>query len=112
MIHFPIRRTVICLLGGGLGLALSGCRVGPDYVRPTVSTAPAFKESLPDNFKSEDGWKPAQPSDAQLKDDWWTLFNDPQLNTLEADRPGQSDAETGGGELPCGARGSPLQSRL
>ena len=84
MIHFPIRRTVICLLGGGLGLALSGCRVGPDYVRPTVSTAPAFKESLPDNFKSEDGWKPAQPSDAQLKDDWWTLFNDPQLNTLEA----------------------------
>jgi NodT family efflux transporter outer membrane factor (OMF) lipoprotein len=85
MIHFPIRRTVICLLGGGLGLALSGCRVGPDYVRPTVSTAPAFKESLPDNFKSEDGWKPAQPSDAQLKDDWWTLFNDPQLNTLEGE---------------------------
>ena len=25
-----------------------------------------------------------QPSDAQLKGDWWTLFNDPQLNTLEA----------------------------
>jgi NodT family efflux transporter outer membrane factor (OMF) lipoprotein len=45
--------------------------------------APAFKEELPDNFKSEDGWKPAQPSDAQLKGDWWTLFNDPQLNTLE-----------------------------
>jgi NodT family efflux transporter outer membrane factor (OMF) lipoprotein len=53
-------------------------------MRPTVPTAPAFKESLPENFKSEDGWKPAQPSDAQLKGDWWTLFNDPQLNTLEA----------------------------
>jgi NodT family efflux transporter outer membrane factor (OMF) lipoprotein len=45
--------------------------------------APAFKEPLPDNFKSEDGWKPAQPGDAQLKGNWWTLFNDPQLNTLE-----------------------------
>ena len=26
--------------------------------------------------------KPARPSDAQLKGDWWTLFNDPQLNTM------------------------------
>jgi NodT family efflux transporter outer membrane factor (OMF) lipoprotein len=45
---------------------------------------PAFKEALPTNFKAEDGWKPAQPSDAQLKGDWWTLFDDPQLNTLES----------------------------
>jgi NodT family efflux transporter outer membrane factor (OMF) lipoprotein len=45
--------------------------------------APAFKAALPTNFKSEDGWKPAQPGDAQLKGDWWTLFNDPQLNQLE-----------------------------
>ena len=53
-------------------------------MRPAAPLAPAFKEPLPTNFKSEDGWKPAQPSDAQLKGDWWTLFNDPQLNTLEA----------------------------
>jgi NodT family efflux transporter outer membrane factor (OMF) lipoprotein len=46
--------------------------------------APEFKEAPPENFKSVDGWKPAQPSDTQLKGDWWTLFNDPQLNTLEA----------------------------
>jgi NodT family efflux transporter outer membrane factor (OMF) lipoprotein len=58
--------------------------VGPQYVRPTAPLAPEFKEALPENFKSNDGWKPAQPSDAQLKGDWWTLFNDPQLNTLEA----------------------------
>ena len=58
--------------------------VGPQYVRPTAPLAPEFKEALPENFKSEDGWKPAQPSDAQLKGDWWTLFNDPQLNSLEA----------------------------
>lgn len=71
-------------LAAALGLALSGCMVGPQYVRPTAPLAPEFKEPLPDNFKSDDGWKPAQPSDAQLKGDWWTLFNDPQLNTLEA----------------------------
>jgi NodT family efflux transporter outer membrane factor (OMF) lipoprotein len=76
-------RAIIFLFGAGLGLALSGCRVGPDYIRPTAPTAPAFKEALPDNFKSDDGWKPAQPSDAKLRGDWWTLFNDPQLNTLE-----------------------------
>jgi NodT family efflux transporter outer membrane factor (OMF) lipoprotein len=83
MTEFQINRAKIFLLGTGLGLVLSGCRVGPNYVRPTAPTAPAFKESLPENFKSEDGWKPAQPSDAQLKGDWWTLFNDQQLNALE-----------------------------
>jgi NodT family efflux transporter outer membrane factor (OMF) lipoprotein len=45
--------------------------------------APEFKEAPPENFQSEDGWKRAQPGDAQLKGDWWTLFNDPQLNALE-----------------------------
>ena len=84
MIRSRIRHAAILTLAVGLGLALSGCRVGPQYMRPAVPIAPAFKEALPDNFKSEDGWKPAQPSDAQLKGDWWTLFNDPQLNTLEA----------------------------
>jgi NodT family efflux transporter outer membrane factor (OMF) lipoprotein len=77
-------RWAIFAFAVGLGFALAGCRVGPQYVRPSAPLAPAFKEPLPGNFKSEDGWKPAQPSDAQLKGDWWTLFNDPQLNTLEA----------------------------
>jgi len=63
---------------------LAGCRVGPQYVRPAAPLAPEFKESLPTNFKASDGWKAAQPSDAQLKGDWWTMFNDPQLNELEA----------------------------
>jgi NodT family efflux transporter outer membrane factor (OMF) lipoprotein len=45
---------------------------------------PSFKEAPPDNFKAGDGWKPAQPGDTQLKGDWWTLFNDAQLNSLES----------------------------
>src|ERR1700758_5257423 len=78
-----IRGAAAQLLGAGLCLALSGCMIGPQYVRPSAPTAPSFKETPPENFKSEDGWKPAQPSDAQLKGDWWTLFNDRRLNALE-----------------------------
>jgi NodT family efflux transporter outer membrane factor (OMF) lipoprotein len=46
--------------------------------------APAFKELPPASFKEDDGWKVIQPSDAQLKGDWWELFGDTQLNALEA----------------------------
>jgi NodT family efflux transporter outer membrane factor (OMF) lipoprotein len=46
--------------------------------------APAFKESPPASFKEDDGWKVIQPSDAQLKGNWWELFGDTQLNALEA----------------------------
>jgi NodT family efflux transporter outer membrane factor (OMF) lipoprotein len=63
---------------------LCGCMVGPKYSRPSAPMAPAFKEAPPASFKEDDGWKVSQPSDAQLKGDWWELFGDPQLNALEA----------------------------
>ena len=75
MIEVHKGRPAIVLLVAGLGLAVSGCRVGPQYVRPATPTAPSFKEPLPENFKSEVGWEPARPGDAQLKGDWWTLFD-------------------------------------
>jgi NodT family efflux transporter outer membrane factor (OMF) lipoprotein len=84
MIATHIRRAAIASLAATLDLWLSGCVVGPQYVRPAPPLAPSFKEALPENFKSQDGWKPAQPSDAQIKGDWWTLFSDQQLNSLEA----------------------------
>lgn len=59
-----------------IGLVLAGCAVGPNYSRPTAPTPTAFKEA--------DGWTQAQPSDAMEKGQWWTLFNDPVLNDLEA----------------------------
>jgi NodT family efflux transporter outer membrane factor (OMF) lipoprotein len=46
--------------------------------------APGYKEAPPASFKNQDGWKVIQPSDAQLKGSWWALFDDPQLNSLEA----------------------------
>jgi NodT family efflux transporter outer membrane factor (OMF) lipoprotein len=50
--------------------------VGPNYHRPAAPTSIAYKEAA--------GWAPAQPSDAADRKDWWTVFNDPVLNALEA----------------------------
>jgi len=64
-------------------LFLSGCMVGPKYVKPTVPMAPEFKEAPPESFKESDGWKPAQPGDQTLRGKWWEIFDDPRLNALE-----------------------------
>ena len=64
-------------------LLLSGCMVGPNYKAPPAIMAPAFKETTPTSFAENDGWKPGQPSDTRLKGDWWTLFQDAELNQLE-----------------------------
>jgi NodT family efflux transporter outer membrane factor (OMF) lipoprotein len=78
-----MKRVLPLILTASIATMISGCRVGPQYARPAAPLAPEFKESLPSNFKESDGWKVAQPSDAKLKGDWWTLFDDPELNTLE-----------------------------
>jgi NodT family efflux transporter outer membrane factor (OMF) lipoprotein len=62
-----------------LGLAvlqLCGCTVGPNYQRPKAEIPPAYKEV--------GDWKPAQPNDQNLGGNWWEIFQDSQLNALEA----------------------------
>ena len=54
----------------------SSCTVGPDYKRPSATVPAAYKEAPSD-------WRPAQPSDANLRGNWWEIFNDPALNALE-----------------------------
>ncbi len=58
----------------------SACAIGPKYQPPTAAaqTPPAFKE-----FKGNDQWKMAEPSDTLMKGNWWEIFGDPQLNKLE-----------------------------
>ena len=76
-----------CAWSAAITLALvplSGCMVGPKYKTPAAIVAPSFKEAPPASFGEQDGWKPGQPSDTRLKGDWWTIFDDPQLNALEA----------------------------
>jgi NodT family efflux transporter outer membrane factor (OMF) lipoprotein len=55
--------------------ALSACKVGPDYHRPTVP--------MPVQYKELPGWTAAAPADAAPKGDWWTDFHDPLLDELE-----------------------------
>jgi NodT family efflux transporter outer membrane factor (OMF) lipoprotein len=65
-----------------LGL-LSACTTGPKYRRPTVQAPGSYKELIPENFKGTDGWKVAQPKDDQIRNNWWEMFDDPNLNALE-----------------------------
>jgi NodT family efflux transporter outer membrane factor (OMF) lipoprotein len=68
----------------GFALLLAGCTVGPNYHRPAVPDAPAWKENAPPPPNPPNGtWKQAEPSDAVLRGQWWELYNDPQLNALE-----------------------------
>lgn len=71
-----------CLrLAVALGLLLGGCKVGPNYKQPNVPAPPAFKEPPPQSFKE---WQQAHPNDGALRGTWWEMYNDPQLNQLEA----------------------------
>lgn len=56
-------------------LLLAACAVGPNYVRPPVT--------VPAKFKENKDWKIAEPCDTKNNGEWWTLFNDPYLNSLE-----------------------------
>jgi NodT family efflux transporter outer membrane factor (OMF) lipoprotein len=64
-------------------LLLSGCMVGPKYVKPSVPLAPAYKEATPDAYKENANWQVAQPADAAQRGEWWKIFGDTELNVLE-----------------------------
>jgi NodT family efflux transporter outer membrane factor (OMF) lipoprotein len=62
-------------------LLLSGCMVGPKYVKPPAPAPSSFKETA--QWRAADGWKIAQPKDGALRAKWWELYHDPELNELE-----------------------------
>lgn len=55
-------------------LALGACTLGPDYQRPQLPDAHAFKQA--------EGWKSAAPADALQRGDWWKLYGDAELDAL------------------------------
>jgi NodT family efflux transporter outer membrane factor (OMF) lipoprotein len=71
-------RGVAVIASVSVALAvLNGCKVGPQYVQPTVPPPPiAFKET-PAN------WKQATPQDQLPKGKWWEIYQDQELNALE-----------------------------
>jgi NodT family efflux transporter outer membrane factor (OMF) lipoprotein len=70
------------LTGAGAALLLlSGCMVGPKYVKPSAPLAPGFKETT--ESKEGDGWRIAKPEDTLVRGKWWELYGDGKLNELE-----------------------------
>jgi NodT family efflux transporter outer membrane factor (OMF) lipoprotein len=53
----------------------AGCAVGPNYHRPSAPVPPRFKEA--------EGWKPAEPREAASGADWWSVYDDATLDSLE-----------------------------
>ncbi len=63
----------LCLIGMMVLVVLfSGCAVGPDYIKPSAPEPRAWIEKEDPKINSE-------PTDFSQ---WWTVFNDPALNTL------------------------------
>ncbi|MGH9599495.1 MAG: efflux transporter outer membrane subunit [Terracidiphilus sp.] len=63
---------------------IAGCHVGPRYHAPAppAVTAPNYKESTV-NFHDAAGWKVADPQAAMIRGNWWEVFHEPELNSLE-----------------------------
>ena len=68
-----LRRGLVLICACGLA---SACNFAPHYTRPTTEPAPpAYQEAA--------GWKTAEPADAGNRGEWWAIFNDERLNSLE-----------------------------
>ena len=62
--------------------------LGAILILGACSFAPAYKtpESAPPTavYKEASDWKPAEPADSQARGAWWEIFQDPNLDALEA----------------------------
>ncbi len=56
-------------------LLLAGCTVGPNYHRPPAP--------VPAKWDVTEPWREAAPKDGIPKGEWWSVFQDNQLSTLE-----------------------------
>lgn len=68
-----MRRKSVLLLGLVL---CAGCVVGPDYLRPGTAAPAAYKQTLQPGSNSA-------PAQAIAHVDWWAIFRDPILSSLE-----------------------------
>jgi NodT family efflux transporter outer membrane factor (OMF) lipoprotein len=69
-------RAMTIAMAAALATLLSACAVGPDYKRPAAEIPASYKEAAP-------GWKVAEPADQHDRGNWWSIYEDPQLNALE-----------------------------
>lgn len=83
-------------------LTLSGCMLGPDYVRP--------QQQVPERFATPDGWKAATPAQTDTHVDWRQLYQDQELmkllELLEQDNQNLAAAEASWREARAALGGS------
>lgn len=66
----------------GLACALTACSTLPHYTVPEAAVPDRYNAST-SPAQAAPGWAVAMPVDTQPRGDWWTVFNDPELNQLE-----------------------------
>jgi outer membrane protein, multidrug efflux system len=59
-------------------LLVTGCTVGPDYERPKMDLPGTYNADVPQSAPA------TSKTPVEIRQDWWTLFNDPELNRLES----------------------------
>lgn len=57
-----------------IAASLTACEVGPEYKKPALD--------VPQSYKENTDWKVAQPADNAGKGAWWSIYNDPLLDSL------------------------------
>jgi outer membrane protein, multidrug efflux system len=73
---FVVSRTHTSLIVLAAVVAIfGGCTVGPNYQRPSAPVAAKWDVAEP--------WRQSAPRDAFPKGEWWSVFHDDDLNTLE-----------------------------
>jgi outer membrane protein, multidrug efflux system len=63
------------LLASSITPLVGGCTVGPNYQRVTAP--------VPAKWDVQEPWRESAPKDAFPKGEWWSVFNDNDLNALE-----------------------------
>jgi len=71
--EFSIRTPVVAVL---LCSALTGCLVGPNFERPQSTTPDVFN-------RTQSAQAASRPVESEFSPQWWMLFNDPTLDSLE-----------------------------
>lgn len=74
-----VRRRAALFGAAGVLLVSSACAIGPKYQRPQAAVPLGFAEALPA------GWTLAQPNDGVPRGHWWSVYQDPRLDALEAE---------------------------
>ncbi|MGO9312858.1 MAG: efflux transporter outer membrane subunit [Syntrophobacteraceae bacterium] len=82
--RFSIHRltaNLLCLIV--CALLAAGCAVGPDFVRPKPPAVTQYThEQAPEQTEAADGQAQRFEMGAKIAEDWWRLFNSPELDAV------------------------------